>query len=700
MHQPSPDFLFRAIRDLPSVGPKLETLFDKVLLRSGDVPPALVRDLLLKAPTGIINRPHIENMAEVEHGTIGTLRVQIDYHEGRRGRSKSSPYRVIASDDSGTMTLTFFHAHVDYLIKMLPEGRIRYISGKFERYGEQIQMVHPDYIVGQDKLDEIPLEETVYAYCQGLFPKTYRKVLLAALETSLPDLPEWLDSEHVKRLQFPRFSEAVRAVHRTPSDASPELGLKRLSYDELFAHQLSLSLVREHYRRSAGEARKTKGVMLEKLKGALPFALTRSQESAIDDIVQDLGKPQRMLRLLQGDVGAGKTVVALAAMAYASETGAQSALMAPTEVLARQHFETIAPLAEALGLHCELLTGSTKTKARKVLLEGLSDSSIDIVIGTHSLFQESVIFANLGLAVIDEQHRFGVEQRLKLASKGAATDSLFMTATPIPRSLIMSWYGDMDVSRLTEKPAGRKPIETAAVSLNRLSDVAARLEKALAAGDKAYWICPLVEESEHFDLAAAEERYNVLHRRFGNKVALLHGRTPADEKDGIFQRFREGDVQLLVATTVVEVGVDVRDASIMIIEHAERFGLSQLHQLRGRVGRGEKASVCLLLYKAPLGQTARARLEIMKETEDGFRIAEEDLRLRGAGDLLGVKQSGMPQFRIADAERDAKLTELAQKEARHLVSQDPHLQSERGKHVRFLLRLFGRDASIKLLSAG
>ncbi len=407
-----------------------------------------------------------------------------------------------------------------------------------------------------------------------------------------------------------------------------------------------------------------------------------------------------MIRLLQGDVGSGKTIVALIAMADVVEAGRQAALMAPTEILARQHFERMRPLAAAAGLRVALMTGRDKAAERRQGLAALAAGEIDIVVGTHALFQESVAFRDLGFAVVDEQHRFGVHQRLALAGKGEAVDLLVMTATPIPRTLVLAYFGDMDVSALTEKPPGRMPIDTRAIPLERLDEVVAAIGRAIAGGARAYWICPLVEESEALDVAAAEERAAALRQIFGDAVGLVHGRMKGPEKDAAMERFQRGETKALVATTVVEVGVDVPEATIMVIEHAERFGLAQLHQLRGRVGRGAGRSSCLMLYKGPLGEAARARLEIVRETEDGFRIAEEDLRLRGEGDVLGARQAGAPGFRLARLEIHGALLAIARAQAQAALAKGDRLRGEENRGLRLLLYLFERDEAVRLLEAG
>jgi ATP-dependent DNA helicase RecG len=529
-----------------------------------------------------------------------------------------------------------------------------------------------------------------------------RKALDLALDR-LPALPEWQDAEWIKRNGYPSFGDALRLLHRpaAPEDIAPaSTAWSRLAYDELLASQLALALLRAHMRTRAGRGSAAEGLLRARIVKALPYALTPSQTRAVGDIVADLAQPERMLRLLQGDVGSGKTVVALLAAAHVIEAGRQAALMAPTEILARQHFATIAPFAKAAGLRLAILTGRERGRDRDDILAALAAGDIDLIVGTHALFQENVAFRDLALAIVDEQHRFGVHQRLALAHKGAAVDLLVLTATPIPRTLVLTYFGDMDISELREKPAGRQKIDTRAVPLDRLSEVIEAVARALDAGRRVYWVCPLVEESESIDLAAAEERYAALQKRFGGAVDIVHGRMRGPDKDRAMERFARGETQLLVATTVIEVGVDVPEASVMVIEHAERFGLAQLHQLRGRIGRGVARSTCILLYRAPLGVTAKARLAILRETEDGFRIAEEDLKLRGEGDVLGTRQSGEPGFRVARLEFHTKLLAAARDDATLILARDPKLKSPRGEALRDLLYLFARDEAIRLLDAG
>jgi ATP-dependent DNA helicase RecG len=653
-------------------------------------------------PTGAIDRRARPKLGDVVPDTVVTVAVTVDRHRPPPPHRRRAPYQIYTSDETGDLTLTYFNARRDYLQKLLPVGERRYVSGVVQLYDHTRQMVHPDRVVGEEDLGKLPLVEPVYPLTEGLSLNQVRKGADAAL-ARLPDLPEWQEASWVSRERFPSFADALRLLHRPaePADLRPEgLAWTRLAYDEFLAGQLALALLRAHLRRPAGRATPGTGHIRKKLIESLPYSLTPSQGRAIAEIVADLAKPERMLRLLQGDVGSGKTVVALLAAAAVIEGGRQAALMAPTELLARQHFNTIAPLAAAAGINVAILTGRERGRERNAILEKLAFGDTHVLIGTHALFQEQVEFRDLALAVVDEQHRFGVHQRLALAKKGEAVDVLVMTATPIPRTLVLTYFGDMDVSELREKPAGRQPIDTRTIPLGRLEEVIGGVGRALAEGRRVYWVCPLVEVTENADFAAAEERFAALKERFGAMVDLVHGRMKGDDKDRAMARFAAGETRLLVATTVIEVGVDVPEATVMVIEHAERFGLAQLHQLRGRIGRGGERSTCLLLYKTPLGETAKARLNILRETEDGFRIAEEDLRLRGEGDVLGTRQSGVPGFRVARVETHGKLIGAARDDAALVLSRDPTLASPRGQALRHLLYLFERDEAIRLIRAG
>ena len=696
------DPLFAPVSSLPGVGSRLAMRLAGLLGTDPDREPHVV-DLLMHMPSGVIDRRLRPGIARSPEGAIVTLELRVDRHQAPP-RASRAPYRVFGHDETGEIAFVFFHANAGWLEKLMPVGADLVVSGRVEWFNGRPQMVHPDHVVPAEEADSLPLVEPVYPLTQGLSGKVLQKAIAAGLER-IPDLPDWLDPAYGKSRNWPSFRDALVALHQPDETRLAEHGddsaaLARLSYDEFLANQLALALVRRSLRQTRGIARTFAGTLKAKILAALPYSLTEGQAQAVREIEEDLASPVRMLRLLQGDVGAGKTVVGLLAAAAAIESGAQAVLMAPTEILARQHHASLAPLCEAAGLRLAILTGRDGAKHKRETRAALEAGEIDLLVGTHALFQSDIVFHNLGLAIVDEQHRFGVHQRLMLASKGQGVDMLVMTATPIPRTLVLTYFGDMEVSRLTEKPAGRQPITTVAVPLDRIDDVVGRLRAALGEGKKAYWVCPLVEESEKTDLAAAEERHAVLTQLLGPRVALVHGRQGSEEKEAAMRAFKDGPVQLLVATTVIEVGVDVPEASIIVIEHAERFGLSQLHQLRGRVGRGSVASTCLLLYKSPIGETARARLSIMRETNDGFLIAEEDLRLRGEGEILGTRQSGTPGFRIADAGTQGDLLETARDDARLVLETEPALDGRRGPALRLLLYLFGRDEAVRLLRAG
>jgi len=685
--------LFASVTKLTGIGPRIGKAVETL------AGPHIV-DLLWLFPTGLIDRRYAPKIEKAEPGRIATLNLRVDTHEPPPIRRL--PYRIRCSDETGEISLVFFHGKADYLRRTLPEGESRVVSGRVEEFRESLQIVHPDLIAKPEETGEMQEVEPVYPLTAGLTRKPLAKAVAGAL-SMVPDLSEWLDASLCKREGWKSWREALLTVHQPKMEGalSPSTSERsRLAYDELLANQLALGLLRLHLRRSNGRVIKGDGSIRERVTANLPFELTGSQSAALAEIDADMASNQRMLRLLQGDVGSGKTIVALLAMLSAVENGAQAALMAPTEILARQHFTTIKALLDNTDVALTLLTSREKGAERQRILGALEAGKVAIVVGTHALFQEEVTFRDLAFAVIDEQHRFGVHQRLMLASKGRGVDTLVMTATPIPRTLTLTVYGDMEVSRLSEKPAGRRPVDTRLIPIERLNEVTAAVGRAIDEGRKVYWVCPLVEESEALDVAAAEERFAALKAIFGTHVGLLHGRMKGKEKDVAMAAFLEGRLRLLVATTVVEVGLDVPEATIMVIEHAQRFGLAQLHQLRGRIGRGRERSTCLFLFASPLSGPAKARLKILRETDDGFRIAEEDLRLRGSGQVLGTRQSGLPLFRIADPAIHENLMKIAYDDVRLFLERDPELQTPRGQALRVLLYLFERDAAVKYLRSG
>ncbi|MFC4351507.1 ATP-dependent DNA helicase RecG [Fodinicurvata halophila] len=685
--------LFAETETLPGVGTRLARLFASL---AGEK----VVDLCWHLPSNLIDRRYRPTLDQAEPGHVATLKITVGAH--RPGPSARHPYRVDCHDATGELELVFFHAKADYLKRILPSGETRLVSGNLDSFHGRLQMAHPDYVLPPEDEDRLPQVEAIYPLTAGLKPRVVANAAREAVRRA-PALPEWLDLAYLKRQGWQSWKASLEKAHHPESrdDLSAQAPARlRLAYDELLANQLALGIIRLNQKKLAGTSKKAPGDLAARATAALPFLLTGAQQAALSEIRADLADDGRMLRLLQGDVGSGKTLVALLAMLDVVETGHQAALMAPTEILARQHFKTIQPLAEAAGVETVILTGRDKGKARQALLQGIENGDARLVIGTHALFQESISFKELGMAVIDEQHRFGVHQRLSLAAKGKGIDTLVMTATPIPRTLLLTSYGDMESSRLTEKPAGRHPVVTRTLPLERLPEVVQAVGRALGSGARVYWLCPLVEESEKVDMAAAEQRYEALQQAFPEQVGLVHGRMKSQDKDAVMLDFAEGRLSILVATTVIEVGVDVPEATVMVIEHAERFGLAQLHQLRGRVGRGAGKSTCLLLYQNPLGEVASERLRILRESDDGFRIAEEDLKLRGAGELLGTRQSGFPEFRLADPAVHGELLLAARDDAGLILQRDAQLETERGKALRILLYLFERDSAVRYLRSG
>jgi ATP-dependent DNA helicase RecG len=685
--------LFAELDTLDGIGPKTA----RALAGLGVERP---KDLLFLLPHSGVDRSRKASVRDVVPPVTVTVEVEVGAHFPPRGKG---PYRVMVRDNALEFQIVFFHARGDFLQKLLPTGQRRLVSGRVELFDGVAQMAHPDHILRPEEAADLPAFEPVYPLVAGVTQKLLARSVAASIARA-PDLPEWIDGPLKTREGWPDWRAALLATHAPQgnADLAPTAPARqRLAYDEFFAHQLTLSLARQTLRRAKGMVSRGTGALQARVLASLPYAPTAAQTRAIAEIAGDMESPLRMNRLLQGDVGAGKTLVAFMALLVAVEAGGQGVMMAPTEILARQHLESLAPLAEAAGVRLALLTGRDKGAERAAKLRDLAEGAIRILVGTHAVFQKDVHFQDLRLAVVDEQHRFGVAQRMELGAKGEGADVLVMTATPIPRSLALASYGDMDVSVLDEKPAGRKPVKTALVASDRMDEVVAHLARAVSEGRQAYWVCPLVEDSELIDYTSAESRFAALRAALGEGVVgLVHGQMPPAEKDAAMAHFVAGQTKVLVATTVIEVGVNVPNASIMVIERAEIFGLAQLHQLRGRVGRGAAQSTCLLMYQAPLGETGKRRLTVIRDTEDGFRISEEDLAMRGAGDLIGTAQSGLPRFRVADMERQAGLMAIAQTDARRLLADDPGLTSPRGAAARLLLWLLDQDRAIRLISVG
>jgi len=671
---------------LDGVGPKLRKPLEKLGLTR-------VRDIAYHLPERFVTRRAVESLDDAAEGE--QIVIALTPTEHRAARNNRGPYRVLAQDSLGNICALTYFGRASYTAKkLLPVGEKRWVAGRLDRFGDMLQIVHPDHVETESGETLARLNEPVYGLSEGLTQPRVTALVAQAL-ARLPELPEWIEPSQFEKAGWPAWRDALNLAHKDEHKSARD----RLAYDELLANSLALLLVRADNRRRKGQGLKGGGHLRDRLQ--LPFPLTGAQTRSIAEIEGDMAQDAPMLRLLQGDVGAGKTVVALEAMLVANEAGKQAALLAPTEILARQHYETIRSMAAPTGVEVALLTGRDKGKARESILMGLMDGSIDIVVGTHAIFQDSVSYKDLALVVIDEQHRFGVAQRLQLASKGRQTPhTLAMTATPIPRTLTLAQYGEMDVSRLDEMPPGRKPIITRVMAMERMGEVVDGIARHLQTGQQAFWVCPMVHESEVADLAAAESRYASLKDRFGDQVVLVHGQMKPEEKDAAMERFVAGEAALMVATTVIEVGVDVPNATLVVVEQAEHFGLAQLHQLRGRVGRGSEQAVCLLLRGDRLSETAKRRLALMRETQDGFRIAEEDLELRGGGELLGTRQSGDTPFRVADLEQITRLLPAAHADARLLMERDGGLNSPRGEAARILLYLFERDWGVQLLRGG
>ena len=692
-----PEILFPLFADLTTlsgVGPRIAQNFVQMNV-------AKPRDLLLTLPHSGIDRNIRSSVQDVEPPETVTVEVEVGLHHPNT--IKGRPYRITVQDAKINFQLVFFHARADWLRKNLPTGQCRVVSGKVEIFDGVAQIVHPDHVLPVDQAGSIPAFEPVYPLTAGITQKTIQKATNSTLER-VRQLDEWIEPSIVKKQAWQNWHEALQQAHRPESIGDISLRAKsreRLAYDELFAHQLTLALARQHLRRANGVKSVATGKLQSKVLASLPYRPTSGQDRAFNEIADDMALGARMNRLLQGDVGSGKTLVAMMALLTAVEAGGQGAMMAPTEILARQHLEGLRSMAESASVVIEILTGRDKGKERASKLKALADGKIQILLGTHAIFQKDVSFHDLRLAVVDEQHRFGVRQRMDLGAKGRAVDVLVMTATPIPRSLALVNFGDMDVSVLDEKPPGRKPITTVVMPSGRISEVIDHLKKAIAEGRQVYWVCPLVNESETVEWTAAAERNRVLRHALGeDAVGLVHGQMPSVDKDAAMSAFVAGDTRVLVATTVIEVGVDVENASIIVIEQAENFGMAQLHQLRGRVGRGAEASTCLMLYTPPLTEAAEKRLSALRETEDGFVLAETDLKLRGAGDVLGVAQSGLPRFWIADVETQPDLMKIAQDDARMLLTMDPDLTGPRGKAARVLLWLLEKEKNISIITYG
>lgn len=700
---------FASVTSLKGVGPAIASALIR-LLRGARVEVEkeqlpILRDLLFHMPQGVVDRRAISPIGLLQPGQYVTVEVEIVEHTPPPRIKRRIPYRITTRDATGVLVLNFFTVKGDYLLRQLPVGSRRLLCGTMEMYDGHPTIAHPDVIAAPEKAADVLTLAPSYPLVAGLSQRVLGRFMQQAL-TAVKPLPEWQDAALLSERAWPGLPAALKQIHQPQEagDMAPQgMARTRLAYDELLANQLALALSRRQQQRASSFIIPTNMQVMVGLMKALPFAFTQGQQEILNTLLQEMNTGQRMVRLLQGDVGSGKTILAFAAMAQVAASGMQACLMAPTDLLARQHLESLQPLAKALCMPIALLSGKMKKAERERLQHAIAQGDVKLVVGTHALFQDDVQFNRLALVVVDEQHRFGVGQRMKLTSKGDAPHLLQMTATPIPRSLCMTLYGDMEVSNLTERPPGRKPIDTRAVPADRMAEIVEALGRVMVAGEKAYWVCPLIEtpdeESEVADLAAAEERFKMLEKIFPGKVGLVHGRMKLAEREKVMKEYAFGALQLLVATTVVEVGVNVPEATVMVVEHAERFGLAQLHQLRGRVGRSERPSRCVLMYHGSLSENAKARLKILRESNDGFLLAEEDLRLRGAGDVLGTRQTGLPDFLLADMAHHFPLIRMANDEAKLILHRDMNLLGERGQALRVLLSLFEYDQAMVMLKA-
>ena len=685
--------IYSSISELPGVGPKIENLFNRM---------GIFRNLhfLWHIPYNVIKRQKHLNIHEAEINSLVTLKIKVLRH--KPSRFKRQPYKINCICGETPIDIVYFYARHPVMRATLPVGKEKYVSGKLEYFRNNFQITHPSHIIDAEQIKSLKDIEPVYSLTSGLSQRIVLKYLDKILN-SLPKFDEWIEKKILKKYSFENWNKSINSIHNPKNSEdliNNNIFRRRLAYDELLAHQLAISIIRNSNQKKLGIFFNKKSNLTENFIKKLPFELTKSQNKAWDEIKEDLMSRDQMVRLLQGDVGSGKTIIALLSMLLAVESGYQASIMVPTSILANQHFQNISELLKHSSIKIILLTGKDKGKNRLEKIKIIENGEANIIIGTHALIQDDINFKSIGIVVVDEQHRFGVFQRMAFTYKGVRPSVLVMSATPIPRTLSLAAYGDMDETRITEKPIGRLPIITTSLKFINEFKLIKRLKEKIKTGEKTYWICPLVEESEELDLKAATTRYNNLNKIFKKQVLLVHGRLHEKEKEEIMEKFKNENYKILVATTVIEVGIDIKDATTIIIEHAERFGLAQLHQLRGRVGRNNLQSYCILLHKDSIGDNAKRRINKMKATNDGFEIAEEDLNIRGPGEILGKKQSGIPSFKLADLTYDADLLKDAREAATEIINTNPKLNNNHGNNLKELLYLFERDVAIKTLQAG
>ena len=682
--------LFSSVKKIKGVGPVIsKKLSDKGIENK--------IDLFLNLPTGAIDRRFCPKLDQLEVGVISTIFVRpVKY---TIPRFRNLPNRVTCKDEYGSIDIIFFNSRESYIKQILPLNEEVVISGKVGFYKNKYQMTNPDYIQSIDREKDITKIMAKYSSVAGISPKTIQKIYKEEIE-KLKDIGEWHSQDFLKKMDWPTWYDAIYNLHNpvNVSDVNKESKFyQRLAFDEIFSNFLIFSEIKKRIKKLIKVSKVIDEDNLLRIKKMLPFTLTESQQGALKEILTDISSERKMLRVLQGDVGSGKTAVAMIAAYLTVKSGYQVAFLCPTELLAKQHFLLFKKILENENLSVQLLTSKIKSSEQADTRFQLSQNKIDIVVGTHSLFQEKTTFNNLGLIVIDEQHKFGVQQRINLSLKGSVnTDVLLMTATPIPRTLILTNYGDMDISTINEKPFNNTTINTLAKPAEQMDDVIVFLKKRLDENDQVYWVTPLIEESEKLKLTPAVKRYEYLKKKLKIEVGLVHGAMKNEDKNKIMEDFISGKIKVIVSTTVIEVGIDNQNANTMIIENCERFGLSQLHQLRGRVGRGKLDAYCLLLYSKNIGTNGKKRIQILRSSLDGFYISEEDLKLRGFGDIIGYKQSGEKDFIIADPAYHSDLFQLAKEEIENLENKDVKLE----EHFTQLLKIFKKDRVLNIIDTG
>ncbi len=671
--------LFSNINSIQGVGRKISSYLKKKGIEK-------VNDLLWDLPYDLTFRSESTTLDKLEIGKIFTINVQVVKYNFPRIRNL--PNKIICKDDFGEIDLIFFNSREGYIKTILPLNEWVVVSGKVNYFGNKYQMTNPKYLSKRENIDKIKKIIPKYSLTEGLKEITYRNVIEKVIN-QIPDIEEWHEKNFIKKMGFSSWKNSIINLHNPNSEKDlNSIFLKRIAYDEIFANLLFLSNNRNKIKKIKKDIKKFIGTYSVQLIKSLPYNLTNGQKKVIDEINSDLKSQSRMFRILQGDVGSGKTIVAIIAGLNCIEAGYQCSLMAPTGILAEQHFKMLNEIIaySNLKIKIEVLTGRTDIKKRKIILNDLENKKIDFLIGTHALFQETISFNKLGLIIIDEQHKFGVRQRIKFAKKGGSNcDVLLMSATPIPRTMMMSIYGDMDTSRLEEKPALRQKILTLSKPENKIDELWPFLEKKIKTNEQIFWICPLIEESKKLDFSSTTKTFQLVSKKFPRKVGFIHGNLNQDEKERVLKKFLDNEISILVSTTVIEVGIDFPNATVIIIENSNKFGLAQLHQLRGRIGRGNKAGTCILFFKNQLSQNAKKRIQILKSSDDGFYIAEEDMKLRGYGDIIGFKQSGQKLFKIADPVHHENLFSLAEENINKL-----NVNEFNDSKYEFLLKLFDK----------